>query len=104
MDGYRVLVDRLWPRGLSKQKARVNLWLRDVAPSDALRKWYFAHPGQWNQFVIRYQLELREKKDLLARLRGLEREHGTVTLLFAKRDTVRNNAVALRRFLAKHQR
>jgi uncharacterized protein YeaO (DUF488 family) len=103
-DGFRVLVGRPWPRGLNKQKARVALWLRDVAHRNALRKRYFVHPGQWTQFVSQYQLKLREKSGLLARLRGLEREHGTVTLLFAKRDTVRNNAVALRRFLAKRQR
>lgn len=98
-DGYRVLVDRLWPRGLTRQRAHVDLWLRDVAPSHILRKQFGHRPERWKEFRRRYAEELKQKPALLAQLRQLEREHGTVTLLFASRDERRNNAVALARIL-----
>ncbi len=95
-DGLRVLVDRLWPRGLRKEAARVDLWARDLAPSDALRRWFGHDPARWEEFRRRYREELRRPEvqgaldDLAERAR-----QGTVTLLFAARDPHRNNAVVL---------
>ncbi|MCL6565811.1 MAG: DUF488 family protein [Acidobacteriia bacterium] len=103
-DGYRVLVDRLWPRGLTRQRAHVDLWLRDVAPSHTLRKQFGHRPDRWKEFQRRYAEELKQKPALLEQLRQLEREHGTVTLLFAARDERRNNAVALVRILQRRPR
>lgn len=100
-DGYRVLVDRLWPRGLSKAKAGVDQWLRDVAPSNALRKWFHANPEEWAQFRKRYLKELSAAKTQrdLQQLRALARERKRLTLLFSSRNEERNNAVVLRDFL-----
>jgi len=100
-DGFRILVDRLWPRGLRKQRARIDLWLREVAPSNELRKWFAHEPQKWAEFQKRYAEELRAKEELLSRIRDAVEEHGTVTLLFAASDTKRNNAVALREHLRK---
>ena len=94
-DGYRVLVDRLWPRGLSKAAADVQVWLRDIAPSDALRKWFAHDPTRWEVFRRKYRAELKANPEPVQRLRRLERERGVVTLVFAASDTARNNAVAL---------
>ncbi|MEW6075803.1 MAG: DUF488 domain-containing protein [Candidatus Omnitrophota bacterium] len=94
-DGFRVLVDRLWPRGVSKEKAKVNLWLKDVAPSDELRKWFGHKEERWEEFKKRYYQELKEKKELIGQLKKTQKK-GTVTLLFAAKDTQRNNAVVLR--------
>ncbi len=102
-DGYRVLVDRLWPRGLSKQRARVDLWLREIAPSHVLRKRFGHKPEHWGEFQRRYAVELRQKQDLLAQLRQLEHQHGRLTLLFAAKNTRLNNAVALAAFLKKRR-
>ena len=99
-DGTRVLVDRLWPRGLSKDKARIDLWLRDIAPSDALRRRLHANLEAWDAFVVDYGLELAQEpaasaaRDLLARIR-----QGPVTLLYAGRNEVRNNASVLKAWL-----
>lgn len=100
-DGYRVLVDRLWPRGISKEDAGVALWLKEIAPSTALRKWFGHDPKRWPEFQKRYQQELRERPELTSRIEELEREHGVVTLVFSARDEERNQAVVLRDFLAK---
>lgn len=94
-DGFRVLVDRLWPRGLSKEQARVNLWLRGVAPSDALRIWFAHDPDKWPEFRRRYHAELKDKTDTLRSLRRFEEEHRVITLVYAASDTLRNNAVVL---------
>jgi uncharacterized protein YeaO (DUF488 family) len=107
-DGARILVDRLWPRGLSKDKAAVDLWLRDVAPSDGLRKRFHGKPEDWEQFCAAYANELEEPIALSAvqTLRERLRE-GSVTLLFASRDEHHNNAVALKAWLehgASHAR
>ena len=102
-DGTRILVDRLWPRGLTKQKARVDLWLKDIAPSDTLRRRFHGHPEKWSAFVAGYARELKQEpaKSAAADLRKrIRREH--VTLLFAARDEAHNNAVALRDWL-KHK-
>lgn len=94
-DGYRVLVDRLWPRGVSKQKAALDLWLKDIGPSDELRKWFNHDPAKWKEFQQKYKAELREKKDLLEQLRDLTKEHKKLTLLYGARDEQHNQAVVL---------
>ena len=94
-DGWRVLVDRLWPRGIKKELAHVELWMKDVAPSDALRKWFGHEPDKWNEFRKRYRAELEKKKDLVAELKKLEKEHGTLTLVFSAKDESHNQAVVL---------
>lgn len=91
-DGYRVLVDRLWPRGLSKALADIDLWLRDIAPSTELRKWFDHEVERWPEFAERYGAELAGHGELLDLLLDIERQHGTVTLLFAARDGEHNEA------------
>lgn len=102
-DGWRVLVDRLWPRGVSKEKARVDLWLRDVAPSTALRVWFGHDPARWAEFRRRYHAELRTKSDALARLIQ-EAKTGTLTLLYSARDERFNQAAALKAYLDRRGR
>ena len=94
-DGWRVLVDRLWPRGMKKEAAKIDLWMRDVAPSDTLRKWFGHDAKKWGDFQKKYRAELKEKAELLAELKKLEKEHGTLTLLFGARDEEHNQAVVL---------
>jgi uncharacterized protein YeaO (DUF488 family) len=100
-DGARLLVDRLWPRGLSKQRAALHAWLRDLAPSDALRKWYHARPQAWLLFRKRYLKELArpEAAPALEELYRLAGRRKTLTLLFASRDETHNNAVVLKDLL-----
>ncbi|KAB2841185.1 DUF488 domain-containing protein [bacterium] len=100
-DGYRILVDRLWPRGLSKQSAKVDLWLKEVAPSDRLRKWFSHEVEKWKGFAEKYSAELRDKSQWLLQIRELEKQHGTVTLLFGAKDTAHNQAVVLLGVLKK---
>jgi len=97
-DGRRVLVDRLWPRGLAKEAARIDEWLKEIAPSDALRTWFGHDPARWEEFRKRYREELKGHVEPLERLRA-ETEKGTVTLLFAAKDTAHNNAVVLKELL-----
>lgn len=97
-DGVRILVDRLWPRGLTKERASVNLWLKDVAPSSELRRWFGHDPAKWKEFQVRYRKELREKKDALKLLKQ-KSEDRTVTLVYGARDEQHNEAVVLRRIL-----
>jgi uncharacterized protein YeaO (DUF488 family) len=97
-DGARILVDRLWPRGLTKERAAVTLWLKDVAPSTELRKWFGHDPARWKQFQARYRKELREKKDAPELLRRKSNAH-TVTLVYAARDEQHNEALVLKRVL-----
>ena len=103
-DGCRVLVDRVWPRGVSKQRAAIALWLKEIAPSAGLRKWFGHEPERWPQFQKRYRQELRDKTNLARQIRQLEKENGAVTLLFSARDEERNQAVALRDFLTQPKR
>ena len=98
-DGCRILVDRLWPRGLKKEAARVDEWMKEIAPSNALRKWFGHKPERWAEFQKRYRGELVKKKELLQTLRAMERKHGTVTLLFGAKDEEHNQAVVLRNAL-----
>ena len=97
-DGTRILVDRLWPRGLTKEKARVDLWLKDVAPSTELRKWFAHDPGKWEEFRSRYLEELKRNKEQLSLLRQ-EAEKGTATLVYGAKDRQHNEAVILQRLL-----
>ena len=94
-DGCRVLVDRLWPRGLSKEKAQVDHWFRDLAPSNELRRWYGHDPDKWNEFRKRYWAELDADPSVLEPLTRLMETERTVTLLFGSREEKLNNAVAL---------
>jgi uncharacterized protein YeaO (DUF488 family) len=96
-DGFRVLVDRLWPRGLSKEAAAIDEWRKDVAPSAELRKWFGHDSKRWATFKTRYREELKtpERSAGLERLRALGREQSVVTLLFAARDETHNHAAAL---------
>ncbi|HET7528968.1 MAG TPA: DUF488 domain-containing protein [Candidatus Saccharimonadales bacterium] len=94
-DGYRVLVDRLWPRGLSKEKAAIDIWMKDIGPSNELRKWFNHEAAKWPEFKKRYQDELKKKKELLESLKKLEKDHGRLTLLYGAHDTEHNQAVVL---------
>jgi uncharacterized protein YeaO (DUF488 family) len=100
-DGFRVLVDRLWPRGLTMEKAHVDLWMKEVGPSDELRKWFHHEEGSWSEFEKKYKGELTKKKELLAELGKLQREHGTVMLLYGSKDEKQNQAVVLAAMLKK---
>jgi uncharacterized protein YeaO (DUF488 family) len=102
-DGLRILVDRLWPRGLKKEDAALDRWDREVAPSDALRKEFGHDHSRWEEFKARYFAELDANPEPVKRLAGDARK-GTVTLLFAARDMERNNAVALREYLQERPR
>ncbi len=96
-DGTRILVDRIWPRGLSKERAHIDLWLKDVAPSSELRKWFAHDPARFSEFRQRYQQELAtgSGQDALQKLRDLAHQQ-PVTLIFSAHDTDHNNAVILR--------
>ncbi|WAH37910.1 DUF488 domain-containing protein [Alicyclobacillus dauci] len=97
-DGQRVLVDRLWPRGLSKDVARIDVWMKDIAPSHELRKWFHHDPSQWEEFVVRYRAELAASPQAGACIQQLRdaASAGTVTLVFSAKAKDRNNATALR--------
>ena len=97
-DGYRVLIDRLWPRGMSKEQARIDLWLREIAPSDALRKWYRHDHEKWEEFKARYFAELDNKTEQLEPLIS-HQDHEIVTLLFSSKELKFNNARALKAYL-----
>jgi len=99
-DGRRILVDRLWPRGVAKEKAKVDLWLKEIAPSDELRKWFAHDPTKWEEFKKRYAKELEAKQDLVKEVEQTTKKE-TVTLLYSAKDTEHNNAVALKAFLEK---
>lgn len=98
-DGYRILVDRLWPRGLSKEKAHVDLWMKDIGPSNALRKWFGHDPNRWDKFQERYRRELETQPDLVNELKSVLKKHRTATLLFGAKDEQHNQAVVLREFV-----
>lgn len=97
-DGIRVLVDRLWPRGLTKQKAHIDLWLKDIAPSPELRKWFAHDPAKWSEFQARYKDELKSNSGALAKLKAEAARH-PVTLIFASRDVEHNEAIVLQKLL-----
>jgi uncharacterized protein YeaO (DUF488 family) len=97
-DGSRILVDRLWPRGLTKEKAHVDLWLKEIAPSTELRQWFGHDPEKWKSFRGRYETEIRNNDDVLGMLRDIAKK-GTVTLLYGARDEKHNEALVLKQFL-----
>jgi uncharacterized protein YeaO (DUF488 family) len=97
-DGYRVLVERLWPRGLSKERASVDLWMKEVAPSPELRSWYHHDVARWQEFQERYRAELRQNTELVQQLAEKGRD-GTLTLVYAARDEQHNSARVLKEFL-----
>jgi uncharacterized protein YeaO (DUF488 family) len=94
-DGMRILVDRLWPRGLSRERVAADLWLKDAAPSDALRRWFSHEPSRWAAFAARYRAELARRPEVLQTLDELRRR-GPITLLYAACDRAINHAVVLR--------
>jgi uncharacterized protein YeaO (DUF488 family) len=98
-DGFRILVDRLWPRGLSEDKRKIDLWLKEIAPSNELRKWFAHDPAKWDEFQRKYEEELQTKRELLHELEQLEREKKIVTLLYSAKDEMHNQAVALNKVL-----
>lgn len=98
-DGVRVLVDRLWPRGLTKSDAAIDRWIKDLAPSTELRRWFGHDPTRWDEFRRRYRAELSQRSDLLDELRALAKR-GRLTLVFGARDELHNQAVVLRDLLA----
>jgi len=97
-DGKRILVDRLWPRGIKKEDATIDEWLKDIAPSTDLRKWYSHDPAKWGEFKKRYEIELKDKTGIVDRLRTESRKR-TITLLFSAKATELNNAAALKEFI-----
>ena len=103
LDGYRVLVDRRWPRGIRKTDLVLDAWEKDLAPSDGLRRWFAHDPGKWSEFQKRYRAELQANpaawKPILEAAR-----HGTVTLIYSARDTEHNSALLLKDFLEEHMR
>ena len=101
-DGTRVLVDRLWPRGVKKADAAIDEWIKDIAPSTRLRKWFGHDPARWKEFRSRYAAEVRQHPEQFDRLQVLARQ-GLITLVFSAHDEVHNDAVALRDFLLGRQ-
>ncbi len=98
-DGYRLLVDRLWPRGVSKESAYLDAWMREVAPSSELRRWFGHDASRWQEFKRRYAVELDTRQDLVAEILSLARDR-SVTLIYSARDSGHNQAVALGEYLA----
>jgi uncharacterized protein YeaO (DUF488 family) len=101
-DGFRILVDRLWPRAVAKDSAQIDLWLKEIAPSAELRRWFGHDPSKWAGFRIRYFRELDEHPDAVAQLRAVTRK-GPVTLVYGARDQEHNDAVALKEYLESHE-
>jgi uncharacterized protein YeaO (DUF488 family) len=102
-DGIRILVDRLWPRGVKKADAAVDQWLKDLSPSTGLRNWFGHDPARWDEFRERYATELSQHPDQLEQLRELARK-GPITLVYSAHDELHNNAVALRDFVLGHKK
>lgn len=100
-DGCRILVERLWPRGLSKDAAKLDLWAKDAAPSTSLRKWFDHDPEKWEEFRIRYFAELDARSEVVALIKRRLRQ-GRVTFVFASKEERFNNAVALKEYLERH--
>lgn len=97
-DSFRVLVDRIWPRGVKKEDLALDLWLKEIAPSSSLRKWFGHDPQKWPEFCQRYEAELKEKGDATSFLKE-KSDHGSLTLVFSASDAEHNNAVALKKYL-----
>ena len=100
-DGYRILVDRLWPRGMTKAKAKIDLWAKEVTPTDSLRKWYSHTPEKWPEFKKMYKNELKERLEELDKIKQIEKKKKTVTLVYAAKDTKHTHALVLLGILEK---
>jgi len=100
-DGYRILIDRLWPRGIKKEDAHINKWMKDIAPSTELRKEFNHQPEKWAMFIPAYQAELKKNAALDELLSDIHKHH-TVTLLYAARDNEHNHAMVLQQFINEH--
>lgn len=100
-DGKRILIDRLWPRGVKKTEAKIDEWMKDVAPSTQLRKWFGHDPARWTEFRRRYEAEVRQHPEQLARLQAFARE-GPLTLVFSAHDEEHNDAVVLKELILNH--
>ncbi len=103
-DGCRILVDRLWPRGMSKERLKADLWMKDVGPSNELRKWFAHDPQKWPEFNSKYEKELEQKADLLRKIVELESKSHIVTLIYSAKDEKHNQAVVLQDVLTKRKR
>jgi uncharacterized protein YeaO (DUF488 family) len=103
-DGFRVLVDQLWPRGLTRECAAIDLWMKEIAPSTSLRQWFAHDPAKWSEFRKRYRAELKEKKALIEKISKLAKEKKSLTLVFAAKDEMHNNAVVLEELLQRKKR
>lgn len=97
-DGFRILIDRLWPRGIKKETGAIDVWLKDIAPSTELRKWIHSKPDKWEEFEARYLQELSKNETAMV-LKDLVAKHQKITLLYASRDELRNHARILKNFL-----
>lgn len=100
-DGFRILVDRIWPRGVSKEKANLDTWMKEVAPSNDLRKWFSHDPKKWKEFEKKYEEELKDKNELINEIKEIEKDKGKVTLIYSAKDKEHNNAVVLEHILKK---
>jgi len=98
-DGFRILVDKLWPRGVSKEKASLDLWIKEVAPSDDLRKWFSHDPKKWKEFQNKYKNELKDRKESINKIKEIEKNKGKVTLIYSAEDEKHNNAIVLENIL-----
>ena len=99
-DGTRILVDRLWPRGLSKEKAGIDIWLKEIGPSTELRKWFGHDPEKWTEFRTKYRAQLKDKKEMIEEIKKASRR-GPVTLIYAAREEEHNHAVVLQEYLKR---
>jgi uncharacterized protein YeaO (DUF488 family) len=99
-DGTRILIDRLWPRGITKKRAAIDQWMKNISPSTELRKWFGHDPTRWNEFRRRYAQEVHKNGELLDQLRSLAR-HGPITLVYSAHDEKHNDAVELRELILK---
>ena len=98
-DGFRILVDRLWPRGVSKKKAALDMWFRDIAPSDALRKWFGHDPKKWLAFQKKYQSEIMANEETFSRLEEIIKKRKNITFLYASKDEEHNEAIVIKNLL-----
>ena len=101
-DGFRILVDRIWPRGLKKNDVKIDLWQKDIGPSSALRKWFNHDQRKWNEFKRRYYEELKDRKEIV-KLFLEKAEQGTITLLYSSKEEKYNNAIALKEYLQSNK-
>ena len=98
-DGFRILVDRLWPRGVSKERAALDLWFKEVAPSNELRKWFKHDPKKWELFKEKYRIEIMENKENFNKLKEIVKKQNVVTLLYGAKDEEHNEAIVIKKLL-----